>query len=683
MLELRYALRQLTRTPAYAVVAVLTLTLGMGAATVFFSALYGVALQQPPYPNAKRLVSVHNRLGDEPGNGGRLSRAEFRDYRERQRAFEGLAASDLGRMTLTAVNAGDGLAERVKVSRMTANLFPLLGVAPALGRNLHPDEGPSSMVAIVSHELWQAFFAGAGDILSRNIRLNGADYAIVGVMPAGFAYPESDMGAWMPIDLAPRDASDRTDHYLAAVGRLAPGSSWGEARLDLQRVARQLQQDAPAAYPADARWSIGTDSLRRNQFGHMFLPLGVLMAAAASVLLIACVNVAIMSLLRAARRRREFSIRLALGAGRHHVIRQLVAESAVLCVLGACGGIVVARVGLSLLKAFAPAGIPRLADVTISTPALIFIGAVLALVTIVVGLAPVAVASRLKGLDETIPTGRSTDGRTAARLRDTLTVVEIALAAALLICAGLTARSLQALVNVDLGFATEHRFSFKTNLTERAYPDLSRVDRFYEQLTAKLEALPDTVAIGAISYLPLSGEGQSVTAAPADASGGREGAGVETGGVSSAARYFETMGVALLHGRLFSTADRPGAPAVVIVDDALARRLGRRGRGTRPDSPLRRGAGLRNADRRGCGSPREPHRSWQGVAADGLRAPVAVLSARHVHRVEDEGSAAVGHGGGTDRAGIGRCHGAYVLRRDGRRHGTTPRSRCRGSPPAW
>ena len=266
--------------------------------------------------------------------------------------------------------------------------------------------------------MWQTFFAGAGTSFARTVRLNGADYAIVGVMPAGFAYPESDMGAWMPIDLAPRDASDRTDRYLAAIGRLAPGSSWAEARLDLQRVARQLQQDAPAAYPADARWSIGMDSLRRNQFGHMFLPLGVLMAAATSVLLIACVNVAIMSLLRAARRRREFSIRLALGAGRHHVIRQLVAESAVLCVLGACGGIVVARVGLSLLKAFAPAGIPRLADVTISTPALIFIGAVLALVTIVVGLAPVAVASRLKGLDETIPTGRSTDGRTAARLRD-------------------------------------------------------------------------------------------------------------------------------------------------------------------------------------------------------------------------------------------------------------------------
>ena len=204
---------------------------------------------------------------------------------------------------------------------------------------------------------------------------------------------------------ATRDASDRSDHYLAAVGRLASEWNSSKARLDLQRVARQLQQDQPAEYPADARWSIGIESLRRTQFGHMFLPLGVLMAAATSLLLIACVNVAIMSLLRAVRRRREISIRLALGAERYHIIRQLVTESAVLCVLGAGGGIALARGGLAVLKAFAPGGIPRLADVTISTPAMLFIGVVLVTVTLVVGLAPAVVASRMRRSRRRYPLG--------------------------------------------------------------------------------------------------------------------------------------------------------------------------------------------------------------------------------------------------------------------------------------
>jgi putative ABC transport system permease protein len=186
-------------------------------------------------------------------------------------------------------------------------------------------------------------------------------------MPLGFSYPEPDMAAWLPLDIAPRDESDRTDHYLAAIGRLAPGLTADEARRDLQRVARQLRQEAPRAYPADASWSIGLESLRQRQFGRMLLPLGALMAAAASVLLIACVNVAIMSLLRAVERRREIAIRLALGASRYVIVKQLLIEAGVLCVLGAIGGLLLASFGLELLKAFAPSEIPRLDAVAIDT----------------------------------------------------------------------------------------------------------------------------------------------------------------------------------------------------------------------------------------------------------------------------------------------------------------------------
>jgi putative ABC transport system permease protein len=573
MHDLRYALRQLAGAPGFAAVALLTLTLGMGANTTFFSILYGVVLQQPPYPAADRLVTIYNVWAAEVGQGGRLSRAEFRDYQARQRAFEGVAASDLGRMTLTPTGDSDALAERVKVSRVTANLFPLHRVDPARGRSTRPGDERAAPVAVVSYELWQSRFGGAEDILARTIRLNGIEHDIVGVMPRGFAYPEPDMGAWLPIDLQPRDDSDRTDHYLAAVGRLAPGIGADGARLDLERVARDLQHDLPAAYSADARRSIGIEPLRHTQFGRMFAPLALLMAAAAAVLLIACVNVAIMSLLRAVARRREISIRLALGATRRDVIRQLVTEAAVLCSLGAAGGLLLAQAGLAMVKAFAPDGIPRLGEVSLNVPTTIFTSAVLVVVTLVVGLAPAVVAARMKSVDGGIPTNRSSDGRTTTRLRDALTVMEIALAASLLVCAGLTVRSLHALVRVDLGFATEQRFAFKTNLTERDYPNPARVDRFYEQLSSRLESLPGTVSLGAISYLPLSGEGHAVNAAPVRPSGESETTAVTAGWGIVRGRYFETMGVAVLHGRLFSADDRSSSPAVAIVDDVLARRL--------------------------------------------------------------------------------------------------------------
>jgi putative ABC transport system permease protein len=212
-------------------------------------------------------------------------------------------------------------------------------------------------------------------------------------------------------------------------------------------------------------------------------------------------------------------------------------------------------------------------EAAIDVPTALFTGAALVVVTLLVGLAPAAVALRMNVFEGTVPTGRSSDSRATTRLRDALTVVEIALASSLLVCAGLTLRSLNALVGVDLGFATESRFSFKTNLTAQNYPDAARVDQFYENLTARLEALPGTLSIGAISYLPLSGEGESVAAAPATAPDGGEAATLTVGAGIVRGRYFETMGIALLQGRLFSSDDRAGSPAVTIVDEVLARRL--------------------------------------------------------------------------------------------------------------
>jgi putative ABC transport system permease protein len=569
MLNLRHAVRQLGRAPGFSAVAILTLALGMGATTAFFSALYGVVLRQPPYPGADRLVSLRNTSAGKTHNGGMLARAEVREYGERQRAFASLAAADLGRMTLTSQADADGFAERVKVSRVTPTLFSTLGVTPVRGRGVAADDAQRP-IAVVSHELWQARFGGDANILARTLRLNGADYQIVGVMPAGFSYPESDMAAWLPLDLAPRDDSDRGDHYLFAVGRLATGVTADGARDDLRRVARQLQQDLPGVYPADAAWSIGFESLRDRQFGHMRLPLATLTAAAAAVLLIACVNVAIMSLLRALDRRREIAIRLALGGSRAAIVKQLLTETAMVCLLSSLAGLALASVGLELLRAFAPAGIPRLEGLAIDGVAAGFTATVLVVVTLVVGLAPAAVAARMRAHDGVVPSNRASEGRIAVRVRDALTITEITLAATLVMCAGLTLRSLHALTRVDMGFATEHIVSFKTNLTPRDYPTQERVDLFYQQLTDKLAALPGATALGAISYLPLSGEGMSTAASPVSASTGPQ-VSAEVGWRIVRGQYFQAMSVPLVAGRLFDSTDRQGSSPVAIVDDRLAR----------------------------------------------------------------------------------------------------------------
>jgi predicted permease len=572
--ELKFAFRQLAKSPGFTLVAALTLALGMGANTAFFSILYGVVLHSPPYPDAERLVEVRNVYGSDARDGGLVSQAELFDYRARQRSLAGIAATIRGRATLGLENG----AERVQMVRMTANLLRLLDVRPALGRNITEAEerAGNDSVVLISRDFWLRYLGSAPGVIGRTVRINRIEHTVIGVMPAGFSYPEPGTAIWKPLDLTSHGAADRGDRSLFLLARLAPGNSLSQAKTDLDRMARQLQTELPAAYPADSRWSIGLAPLREMQFGHMRAPLGLLMTAAASVLIIACVNVTIMFLLRAAARRREIMIRLALGAARRHIVRQFLAESAVVCLLGTGAGLLLAAFGLDLLKAFAPADIPRLQEVSVNGLVAAFTTGVLLLVTLFVGLFPAVAALKVRVSDGIIQAGRSTESRAAARLRDSLTLVEIALAVMLLVCAGLTLRSLQGLMHVDLGFATTQLFTFKTNLTEPEYPDADRANRFYEQLTARLEALPGVTSVGAVSYLPLSGESQSVSAAlptPAAASGGAGGNTYQVGWRIVRDAYFETIGLTLVRGRGFSAADNKGALPVAVIDEDLAARF--------------------------------------------------------------------------------------------------------------
>jgi putative ABC transport system permease protein len=600
MSELRYAVRQLVRAPGYAVVAVLTLALGMGATTAFFSVLYGVVLRPPDFPDAGRLVSLVNARPETAGDGDRFARAEIADIRARQRTLAAVGVAALGRMTLNGGDDGDGFAERVKVSDVSPEVFAVLGVPAALGRTFTAADAGAGRLAVISDTLWRTRLGGSRDAIGRTLRLNGQSFTVIGVMPAGFAYPEGEMAAWLAPDLRPSgSAADRGNRYLFTVARLADGVSLAQARDDLSRVARELQQAQPADYPA-ASWTLGLESLRARQFGHLQLRLTVLLTAAGSVLLIACVNVAIMALLRAVARRRELSIRLAVGASRGAIARQLLTEAAVLATLGAVAGSALASLGIAAIVAYAPAGIPRLDGIGLDLPAALFTLGLLVVVTLVVGSAPALVAMTLRGSEGIVGSNRVSDGRATGRLRDGLTIAEVALAAALVIGAGLTLRSLQSLLRDDVGFVTTHRVSFKTNLTDKAYPDAARVAQFYDQLSHRLAAAPGVRRLGAISYVPMSGEGNVTEAEPETAVGTPVRTPVVRWGVVRG-QYFETMGIVLRRGRYFADSDTANAPLVAIVDDTLARRwwqdeaaaIGQRVRiGTGQDAPVRTVVGV-------------------------------------------------------------------------------------------
>lgn len=569
--DLRLAARSLRKSPSFVLVAVLTLALGIGATTTFFSLLHGVVLKPLPYREAEQLVELKN-VGTKLGaNGGRVSAAELLDYRKHQQSLVEIGTHAIGRETL---GRADG-AERIMLARVTANFFPLLGVSPTLGRNFEPDEEVAGRdrVVVISHAFWQRHFDGAHDVLGRTIQLNGLTHTVVGVMPADFVYEDSSVALWRPVDLSGAAAADRRNRGLPAIGRLRPGVSLAQASADLQRVAQQLRAESPAHYPAASDWSLSVIPLRQSFFGHLSAPLGAMLFATSAVLLIACANVAIMFLLRAAVRRREMMIRLSLGASRWHIVRQLLAESVVISALGGIVGSGLAAAGIHLLKAFPPVEIPRLAEVSLNVPAAAFVVGVLTLVTLLVGLAPsvpVLTARVASGLNAS---ARSTESRAAARARDGLLVVEIALTALLLVGAGLSARSVFNLLNDELGYKADPLLTFKTNLTPQAYPDTASTHRFYEQLTTRIEALPGVAAVAGVSFLPLSGESQFMPVVPNSPVNG-----VAPDPTARAAAwrvvrgpYFSVMGARLLSGRDFAPSDRGNAPLVAIVDDEFAR----------------------------------------------------------------------------------------------------------------
>lgn len=575
--DFRYAVRSLRKTSGVTVVAVLVLTLGIGASTAIFSVVNAVLLQPLPYPEADRLVA----LGECDLDGARemqsASPANYLDWKQQSTSFHSMAAYRQYYFNLS----GDETPERISGAVVTQDFFQVFQVTPTLGATSvtpDPDRGRS---VYLSDGLWKSRYGAAVDVLGRQIRLNGEQYTIVGVMPASFQFPESarlwatSRFAVPENPLAPaEDPSATRDHmYFDVVGRLAPDTTTDQARADLGVVAGRLAERYP---DANAGRGVQLVELRESLVGDLRSTLFVLFGAVGFVLLIACANVANLLVARAASRRKEFATRAALGASPARLARQLLVESVLLALLGGGCGLALAAWAVHPLARLAPAASIGGGDPSIDWRVLAF-SLVASLATgLFFGLLPALEASRADVNDLLKDTARgSTGGRRASRTRAGLVVFEIAISLVLLVGAGLMIKSLTRLQQVEPGFDSNNLLTAQIWLSASTYPEPEQKAAFFDRTLEQVRAIPGVRSAAAISRFPLTG-GNSTRGIAIEGQPDADPADPNNGPIADyraiSAGYFQTMGIPVLRGREFTRDDRKNAQAVVMVNQTLVRR---------------------------------------------------------------------------------------------------------------
>jgi putative ABC transport system permease protein len=567
--DLRYGVRMLLRKPGFTLIAVITLALGIGANTAIFSVVYAVLLRPLPYPESERLMMINSTdLTRGIANFG-VSLPDFREWRTRNRSFEGMAAFSTNNYNIS----GDEVPERVVGAIASTDLFKTMGVNPAQGRVFALEERQFGQhrVAILSDGLWQRRFGSQTLVDGQTLKLNGEVFTVIGVMPRGFEFPDQNVKLWMPLALPDEsEYNTRGNYWLSVVGRLRPGVTRVQAQTEINGIQRQIEQEVKGFTGVGAN----VVSLHETTVGNVKRALLVLLSAVLFVLLIGCANVANLLLVRASARQREIAVRMALGAGRRRVIRQLLTENLLLGLLGGAAGLLLAGWGVDMLVGLEP-NLPRLGEIKVDILTLSFAFALALLTSLVFGLAP-ALQSTRNDLNESLKEGGRgrAGGGTSHHLRNALVVAEIALALVLLVSAGLMMNSLLRLYRVNPGFRTDNILTMQISLPQSKYPDdrMELTTGFFQQLVDRVAALPGVESAGVTSALPLTSSGWGKLFS---IEGRRAPKSLEEVPVvqfrQASADYFETLGIPLIKGRYLSRGDRRDTLPVAVINEAMAR----------------------------------------------------------------------------------------------------------------
>jgi putative ABC transport system permease protein len=574
-MDVRYAFRQLAKSPSFATTAILMLALGIGASTAIFSIVNTILLKPLPYPNADRVMMLWREgplagIGDFPWAPG-----EYSVLAKGSTAFQNLGAFKKESFNLT----GSSRPQLLEGVRASADFFPALGVSPFMGRTFtsEEDQPGHDHVTILSSRLWQSRFGGDAGIVGKTIDLNGYPYTVIGVMPANFTFPNQDgippildlpkeTQLWVPLalSLAPKGANE-----LGVIGQLKPEGTLAQVEQDMKVSERRLEEQIPQ----EKGWSSHVVPLSQQTVRDAQTPLLLLLGAVSVVLLIACANVAGLTLNRSVGRRRELTLRSALGARRGRLVRQLVTESLLLALIGGLIGIFFAEASLYLVKHFGPDSIPHLHEVGLDLRVIAYALGLTFITGVLFGLAPALGATRMNMVEALKEAGQRSGGSTAAsRIRNALLVTQVAMAMVLVIAAGLLIRTFYSMQRADAGFDVARVVTFELPLPTPKYADTGRMAQLYQQVLLRLQSVPGTQSVGMASVVPMGGGPDgTVIRMPEHPTTNRSEQPYANYSFASPG-YFTTIGTPLLRGRDFSDADTLNSVPVIIITSSMAKK---------------------------------------------------------------------------------------------------------------
>jgi putative ABC transport system permease protein len=568
--DLRFGFRMLLKSPMISIVAIIALTLGIGANTAIFSVVNAVLLRSFPYADPEQLVLVW-----EKRQGGRtdqnvINLGNFSDWKEQNQVFTDMAVFFDRAINLTS----DGEPEEVPVQFATTNLFSVLGANPVVGRTFQPDEGGAGQpgLAIISYALWQRRFGGDKQIVGRQIILHNQPTTVIGVMPANFGWHiqkgtqvSKPADIWLPFQIN-NELRQRRGRFASAVARLKPGVTIQQAQTEMDTIGARLAQQYPMF---NTLWGVNVVPLRTQFTGEIRSRLLILLGAVGLVLLIACANVANLLLARASARRKEIAVRAGLGASRSRIARQLLTESVMLSVIGGTLGVLVAWWGTKALAALSPPALIDFQSVKVNLPVLLFTLGLAVITGLIFGLAPALEATRFDLQDSLKESGKNVGGG-GHRVRNVFVITQVALALVLLVCAGLMVKSLNRLQSVDPGFNPQNLLTVRVTLPGRYEEETKRID-FFKQAIARMKAIPGVEAAGAINTPPFTGlySGTTVEVDGQDLPPDQE---LKTGVCVTDVNYFQAMQIPLKQGRLYTEQEATEMRHVVLVNEAFVQK---------------------------------------------------------------------------------------------------------------